>query len=138
LVVVTVVALTLIVYVPWRAIDKYHHFRGMRPDIRTLSAVHAFGRSLVFVRGKEHPDYASAAVYNPLDWHAGAPVYAWYRDSEAVRQAVAAYPDRPVWLIDGPTMTGGGFEVAAGPLAPGTIPQMPLWTSGASEGGTAR
>jgi hypothetical protein len=60
-------------------------------------------------------------VYNPLDWHADAPVYAWYRDPEAVGQAVAAYPDRPVWLIDGPTVTGRGFEVAAGPLRPGTI-----------------
>jgi hypothetical protein len=30
-----------------------------------------------------------------------------------------AYPDRPLWILDGPTKTGDGYRVAAGPLAPG-------------------
>src|SRR5690606_40216542 len=25
----------LLVYVPWRSVGKYHHYRGMRPDIRS-------------------------------------------------------------------------------------------------------
>jgi hypothetical protein len=104
------------VYIPWRAIDKYHHFWGMRPDIRTLQTDHAFGRSLVLVRGDSHPDYTSAAIYNPLDLDASAPIYAWDRDP-SVRQAVlAAFADRPVWVVEGPTLTQQGYRVIAGPV----------------------
>jgi hypothetical protein len=106
----------LICFFPWRAIDKYHHYRNMRPDVRRLAAAHDFGRSLVLVRGRRHPDYASAAIYNPLDFQADAPVYIWDRDPAITRAALQAYADRPVWVLDGPTRTGAGFRVVAGPL----------------------
>jgi hypothetical protein len=107
--------LTLVAYVPWRAVDKYHGFLRMRPDVPALAAAHGFGRSLVLVRGDWHPDYMSAWVYNPLDWDSPGPVYAWDR-SDAVRAKVlAAYPDRPVWVVDGPSRTGAGFRVVGGP-----------------------
>lgn len=109
-----VIALT--VYVPWRAIDKYHHFRGMRPEIRQLASSVPFGRSLVLVRGCRHPDYASAATYNPLDLNAGVPVYAWDVDAATQARVIDAYQDRPLWIVDGPTITRRGFEVRAGPL----------------------
>lgn len=103
-------------YFPWRAVDKYHHYEYMRPDVRELSRKHNFGRSLILVRGQGHPDYASAAVYNPLDWHAAAPIYAWDRSAEVRRRVLAAYFDRPVWVLEGPSLTAGGFRVRAGPL----------------------
>lgn len=103
-------------YFPWRAVDKYHHYEYMRPDVRELSRKHNFGRSLVLVRGQGHPDYASAAAYNPLDWHAAAPIYAWDRSADVRRQVVAAYADRPVWVLEGPSLTADGFRVKAGPL----------------------
>jgi hypothetical protein len=110
------VAGTLLVFLPWRSVDKYHHYRQMRPDIRRLEAEHAFGRSLVLVRGRRFPDYMSAAVYNPIDLASAAPIYAWDR-SDAVRRALLeAYRDRPVWIVDGTTRTNGGFRVVAGPL----------------------
>ena len=110
------VAATWVTFVPWRAVDKYQHYRGMRPDIRRIAAERAFGRSLVFVRGTRHPDYASAAAYNPLDLATGETLYAWDATPEARAQALAAYPDRPVYFVDGPTVTRNGFQVAAGPL----------------------
>jgi hypothetical protein len=115
---VAVAALSLLAmvnFLPWRAIDKYHHYRGMRPDIRELAESHRFGRSLILVRGNRHPDYASAAVYNPLDWHADAPIYAWDRDETTRRRVLAAYEDRDVWVVDGPTKTHAGFQVVEGP-----------------------
>jgi len=108
-------------YLPWRAIDKYHNFRGMRPDIRYLADTYDFGRSLVLIQGEGHPDYVSAAVYNPLDLQADAPIYAWDRSPEVRQQVLAAYPDRPVWLVDGPAVTGGKFRVTAGPLSAGEL-----------------
>ncbi len=108
-------------YLPWRAIDKYHNFRGMRPDIRYMAETYDFGRSLVLIRGEGHPDYVSAAVYNPLDLQADAPIYVWDRSPEVRRQTLAAYADRPVWLIDGPSVTGGKFKITAGPLSAGEL-----------------
>ena len=53
---VAILALTAAaLYIPWRAVDKYHHFWGMRPDVRTLQAAQGFGRSLVLVRGELTP-----------------------------------------------------------------------------------
>jgi hypothetical protein len=108
---------TLISYFPWRAIDKYYHYLNMRPDIRYLAKEYRFGKSLVLIRGARHPDYASAAIYNPLDLHADVPIYAWDRDAKTRKQALTAYPDRQVWIIDGPSITHGGFKVVEGPLS---------------------
>jgi hypothetical protein len=110
-------ALTLVNYFPWRAIDKYHHYLGMRPDIRQLADERGFGKSLVLIRGNQHPDYASAAIYNPLDLHADAPIYAWDRSPEVRAAVLKAYSDRPVWVVDGPTITQRGFEVVEGPMS---------------------
>jgi hypothetical protein len=116
-VVVSLCALSLLVYMPWRALDKYHGYLRMRPDIRALAAAHGFGRSLVLVRGERFPDYESAAVYNPLDWNAAAPVYALDKSPEIRARLIQAFPDRPVWIVDGPTRTSNGrFRVVAGPL----------------------
>jgi 4-amino-4-deoxy-L-arabinose transferase-like glycosyltransferase len=106
--------LALINYFSWRAIDKYHHYLGMRPDIHQLAEDYSFGRSLVLVRGNRHPDYASAAIYNPLDLQADAPIYAWDRTADVRAQALLAYPDRPVWTIEGPSLAGN-FRLVDGP-----------------------
>jgi hypothetical protein len=106
----------LFTFLPWRAADKYYHYRGMRPDIRTLARTRDFGASLVLVRGNRHPDYHSAAIYNPLDLDAPQPIYAWDRDSTTRAAVLRAYPRRPVWYVDGPTVTGDGYRIVAGPF----------------------
>jgi hypothetical protein len=108
---------TLISFIPWRALDKYHHYLGMRPDLAALAEQHDFGRSLVLIRGDEQPDYASAAIYNPIDFHADVPVYARERDPRVRAELVQAYADRPIWIVVGPTITHGPFEIVAGPLS---------------------
>jgi len=115
--VLSLCALTLVNYFPWRAIDKYHHYLRMRPDIHYLARQYNFGKSLVLIRGERFPDYESAAVYNPLDLRAAAPVYVWDRSPEVRAKALNAYADRTVWIIYGPSITGAGFRVVEGPLA---------------------
>lgn len=105
----------LLCFVPWRAFDKYVDYRGMRPDVRRIAEREGFGRSLILVRGERHPDYASAAVYNPLDLRADAPVYAWDRGPEVRAALRRAFPDRPVWILEGPSLTGDGYRVVARP-----------------------
>lgn len=105
-----------VTFVPWRMLDKYHHYLGMRPDIRYLAAQHDFGRSLVLIRGKKFPDFASAGVYNPLDLQSDGPLYAWDRSPETQSRLLRVYADRPVWIVNGPSVTGSGYQVVAGPL----------------------
>ncbi len=113
----TLVLAALAVFVSWRATDKYYHYRNMRPELVRLAS--SWGRSLVVIRGREMPDYAGAAAYNPLDFRAEGPVYARAPDHETAAALAAAYRDRPVWIVDGPSRTSRGYRVAAGPLEAG-------------------
>ncbi|CAN5569727.1 hypothetical protein BH10CHL1_BH10CHL1_40080 [soil metagenome] len=108
--------LALVTYFPWRAIDKYHHFRGMRPGIVELAEKYKFGRSLVLVRGNED-DYQSTWIYNPLNYKADVPLYAWDKKPELREALVNAYGDRPIWIVDGPSISQRGFVVIKGPLS---------------------
>ncbi|MBC7789969.1 MAG: glycosyltransferase family 39 protein [Anaerolineae bacterium] len=110
-------AISVVVFMPWRAVDKYYHYRRMEPGVERLAGENSFGRSLVLVRGRRHPDYMSAGVYNPMDLQAARPVYVWDRSDSVRVAALEAYPDRPVWIVNGPTVSGDGFKIAAGPLS---------------------
>jgi len=114
--VVALTAMALVTFVPWRATDKYWHFRGMQGNLRTLVASHGIDGGLVLVRGERHPDYASAVILNPLDLDSGATIFAWDRDPGLRAEVLAAFPDRQVWLVDGPTLTDAGYRLAAGPV----------------------
>ena len=108
--------MALVNFFPWRAIDKYFHYLDMRPDVRQLARQTPFGRSLVLIQGNEQPDYASAAVYNPLDFEADMPVYAWDRSLDVRNELLNSFPDRNVWILGGPSQTGNGFQVLVGPV----------------------
>ena len=69
-------------YVPWRALDKYRHYLLMQPDIQRLAEMNHFDQSLVLIRGQAFPDFASAAVYNPLEWDADQPIFAFDKDAK--------------------------------------------------------
>jgi hypothetical protein len=106
--------MAIINFFPWRATDKYHSYLGMTPGIRALADRHDFRNGLVLVRGKRFPDFASAIIYNPVDLRSRETVYAWDRSPEVRARLLAAYPDRKVWLVDGPSVTGSGYRLATG------------------------
>lgn len=116
--VLVVCVAAIINFVPWRAIDKYHHYRGMRPDIRTIVSETTSGSTLLLINGEVHPDMNSALVYSALDPYGDQAVIAWDRSPEVRRRLLDAYPDREVWLIDGPSRTGASYRIVAGPLDP--------------------
>lgn len=108
----------LIGFVPWRAMDKYWHFRGGRPDAAVLARKHGMTNALVLVCGREVPDYASAAWANPLDLRGPDPIFIRQAGDSSLAAARAAFPDRPLWIMAGPSVTGLGYSVKAGPIAP--------------------
>ena len=106
----------LLLFIPWRAADKYFHYRGMRPDLRRLASDRAFGDAIVLVRGRRFPDYASATVYNPIDPNSHQQLFAWDRGPEIRRELVHAFTGRPFWIVNGPSLGRDGYAVVAGPL----------------------
>jgi hypothetical protein len=110
--------MALVTFVPWRAVDKYHHYRGMRPDVRAIARDSRLKNAIVLVRGARHPDYASAAVYNTVGLEGTAPIFAWDRDVATTQALRSAFPDRSVWILNGPTVTGRGYELVDGPVPP--------------------
>ncbi len=113
--ILSLILISFLNFYPWRAIDKYHHYRGMRPDIRQLNAEYNFGKSLVLIRGN-YSDYQSAWSYNPIDFKADVPIYAWDQNGDIRTRLLNEYIDRPVWIINGPSITNSNFKVIEGPL----------------------
>jgi hypothetical protein len=108
----------IVVFLPWRSADKYFHYRGMRPGVREILRANDIGPDLVFIRGARMPDYMSAVPYGALLPGDDAPVIAWERDIAMSDSVRAAWPDRTVWVIDGPSRTGAGYRVVSGPIPP--------------------
>jgi hypothetical protein len=102
---------------PWRAFDKYYHYLDMQPGITELAKQYKFGKSLILVRGKEHPDYQSAWIYNPVNFEGDAPIYAWDKNPEVRHLLLQNYKDRTVWIVNGPTLTNGKYEILRGPIS---------------------
>ena len=129
---VAVVALSAIAavnYLPWRAVDKYYHYRRMQPGVRALAKQYPFAGAIVLVRGRQFPDYASAAIENPIDLITSRrPIYAWDRDAATRASTLRAYPDRPVWILDGPSVTNAGYRIVEGPVSAAAV-QAQSWTA---------
>jgi len=115
----------LIAFIPWRAVDKYWHFRGMRPDARTLATDRGMRPGLVLVCGREVPDYASAAWFNPLDLRGPGPIFIRQAGDSSLAEARAAFPGHPLWIVRGPSLTGVGYQVVAGPLPTDSVVKDP-------------
>lgn len=109
-------SLALICYVPWRSADKYYHYLGIDPSISDLARDHHFGKSLILVRGSESPDYQAAWTLNPVNFDGDLPVFAFDRGTAVQTRLLSSFADRQVWLVDGPSITGDGYRVEAGPL----------------------
>lgn len=115
-----VIAASLVAFlnvVPWRALGKYHDYRGLNASVGQLARTYDFGRSLVLVRGNLKYDYRQAFVFNPPTLQSDGTIYARDR-GPAVRAALFQYfPDRPVWIIARSPVDESKFVVVAGPLA---------------------
>jgi hypothetical protein len=118
--------------VPWRALDKYYHYRGVRPELRTLAEEKQFGRSLVIVCGKLWPDMGPVAWLGSLHFERESEGTIYARDwgPESRERLRRTYANRPVWVVAGGSVTGEAARILAGPIAPGQpLPVLPELSS---------
>lgn len=106
---------------PWRSVDKYHNYRGVRSDLRALARERQFGHSLVLIRGSRWPDYAAACALNPPRFERDVPgtIYALELGPESIERLRTYYSDRTTWVVAGPSKTSAGFQIVEGPVRPG-------------------
>jgi hypothetical protein len=106
----------LVLFIPWRAIDKYRGYRGMSPEPAGFMETQAFGSNdLILITGQRHPDYHAVSMLNPIEPTAPGPWFAWDGRSGTKARLEAAYPGRRLWVIEGPSKTGGGYRVVERP-----------------------
>ena len=115
--ILTLSILATINYIPWRAIDKYHNYRDMRSDIRHLATENNFKNSLILIRGERDPGYMSVAVYNDPVIQPQRPIYAWDKNPEIRARLLETFPNRDIWLVDAPSLTGAGYRIVKGPVS---------------------
>lgn len=86
-----------VTWVPWRAADKYHGYRGVEPGKLESARVEQLSDALVLVAGRRHPDFAEAALLNRFEDDDSTVTVAWLRDEATLEALLAAYPKRTLY-----------------------------------------
>jgi hypothetical protein len=97
-------ASALLLVLPWRAVTKYYHYRGMGAEVLRLAAARDLSGSLVFVRdtaqARAFPRYTSAAILNAPMAGGSAPVFARELDAASRRRVECAFVGRRMVTMD--------------------------------------
>ena len=118
--------------IPWRAIAKYHRYREIGGDVRSLSSGGRLSNALVFVRSGMRADYQAAFNFISPTLDDAAPVFALDAGPTHRGKVLQRYPDRPVWIIGRPADGSPRLVILGGPFPPGTDPasgMQPLQSS---------
>ncbi len=107
--------ISLSTWMPWRALDKYWGYRGVRGTARDVVVAAGLERELVLVQGERHPDFAALAWLNPPRWGANAPIFAWARDGETSAELLNEFSEREVRIVRRRRAESSEFELT-GPL----------------------
>ena len=90
---------SLATWTPWRAVDKYHEYRGVQPAEVAAPELRELRDALVLVAGRRHPEFAQAALLNRFEDPASTATFAWLRDAATVEALLAAYPGRTLYCL---------------------------------------
>lgn len=104
------------VVIVMRGTIKYHDYRGMTPYMEHLAREQGFGHDLILIRGDVFSDYSPGLILNPPGLDGSGPLYFRWVDGEDLAALRDRFPGRRLWIVDGPSITGGRPSVASGPI----------------------
>ncbi len=107
--------LTFGVFMPWRSIARYAHYRGFNADYRNLVETEHLTNDLVLVKAALNADFWSAFTLNDPTLPADRPIFAQDVSEESVQRLVKAWPERRVWRVSGRSSGSGVFLVESRP-----------------------
>lgn len=118
--VATAVAVGALTVVPWRALGKYHDYRGMNDHVERLVEDRGITDALVIVRETSEFDYPRAFILNPPTLASDGNIYARELESRAREVLERHFPDREIWTIEGSPDPSVPYRVVSSPfLRPG-------------------
>jgi hypothetical protein len=109
---------------PWRAAKKYHRYREIGADVRSLASGSQWSNALVFVHSNRH-DYQAAFNFQSPTLEGEGPIFAFDVGPQHRNEVLRHYPHRPVWII-GRSHDGARLVILGGPFPPGQDPRQAL------------
>ena len=94
------VVCSLVTFIPWRAMDKYYHYRDIRADAGEIIERNVPSGALVLVESDRVADYEAIFNKNPVDLNSGGTIIATSKGIESRHMLKAMYPGRPVFLLE--------------------------------------
>lgn len=113
------VACAWVSFVPWRATTKYYRYRDIGRHVGRLASQLHMDDALVFVRSEHRTDYQAAFSFNPPTLQQRGTIFARDAGPESRRAVIAAFPTRPIWLLELDPKTQR-LTATRGPLPPGS------------------
>jgi 4-amino-4-deoxy-L-arabinose transferase-like glycosyltransferase len=111
------VLITLLVFIPWRAVARYQDYRGFHADYAELEKT-IDPNALVFVKTAAIADFSSALIRNSPRQTDRQPIFAADLGEAENQKLIKAFPDRPVYYVTGRSVGDGPTRVASGPPSP--------------------
>jgi hypothetical protein len=111
--VVLLASQTILVFVPWRSTDKYHRYFNTGPLVREAIESGSWPPGVYLIEGANQPDYAAAMIYGSPALGTGEHVFAYDSLANSAARLREAYPDRRLFRVQGPSITGDVYRVRA-------------------------
>lgn len=108
---------SILIFESWVSFNKYPGINGFHTDYLTMSRQEKLRNALVFIRSDRDEEFGSAFWINDFHPEAETPLFARDLGPETNRLVAASYPDRPVFLVDGPSEKVPQVVVREGPIS---------------------
>ncbi len=102
----TMALISLLVFVSWRCVAKYHDYRGFHSDYRRMMEAGVFGSSVVFVDTPQEVDYGCAFLLNTFPIRKDSPIFVRDLGIAGNARVMRAYSGRSAVFVDGRAKTG--------------------------------
>ena len=107
--------------------NRYPGANDYHADYRKLAQTQAFENALVFITledsSDDDPEYGSAFWLNDFNPNATTPLFARNLGRDRLLPTARAWPDRPIYFVDGRSSSNDSVTITRGPVSLATLEQ---------------